>query len=240
MTYHDLHAPMIPAIAALLQARPAARERPWVLDLASGAGEKLGLIRAAYGPGARVIALDVDAGALHGLGPGALAADAHALPLADGSVDAAVCIAAFGLFARPALAARELRRVLRPGGAALVITAEQRWATVTRWPGALAGQVGAPLPQAHPDHAAPAQALAKSGGFARHHAYALAYALAPEPQAAALALLGWAEIAPLLAAPLPPDLAAACDLAQREAEIELIEVLLAAWLFRGAGAICNS
>jgi ubiquinone/menaquinone biosynthesis C-methylase UbiE len=47
--------------------------------------------------------------------------DAAALPVADGSVDFVVCRAAFKNFAEPLQALREMRRVLRPGGTALLI-----------------------------------------------------------------------------------------------------------------------
>lgn len=47
--------------------------------------------------------------------------DAAALPLGDASVDVVVCRAAFKNFSRPLQALSEMRRVLRPGGTALVI-----------------------------------------------------------------------------------------------------------------------
>jgi ubiquinone/menaquinone biosynthesis C-methylase UbiE len=47
--------------------------------------------------------------------------DAGALPVADTSVDFAVCCAAFKNFSRPVQALAEMRRVLRPGGTALLI-----------------------------------------------------------------------------------------------------------------------
>ncbi len=67
-----------------------------------------------------------------------LCADAHALPLRDGCLDGAVCIAALGLFAAPLAALAELRRALRPGGRALIVTATQRWAEIIPWPDDLA------------------------------------------------------------------------------------------------------
>jgi ubiquinone/menaquinone biosynthesis C-methylase UbiE len=47
--------------------------------------------------------------------------DAAALPLADAGVDFVVCRAAFKNFSQPVKALAEMRRVLRPGGTALVI-----------------------------------------------------------------------------------------------------------------------
>lgn len=47
--------------------------------------------------------------------------DAAALPLGDASVDFVVCRAAFKNFSQPVRALAEMRRVLRPGGTALLI-----------------------------------------------------------------------------------------------------------------------
>ncbi len=89
-----------------------------LLDLACGTGDLAGL---AAGRGARVVGLDFAAAMLCRARvrvPAAnlVRADAARLPLADGSVDAAVCgFALRNLVARePVLA--ELHRVLRPGG----------------------------------------------------------------------------------------------------------------------------
>jgi ubiquinone/menaquinone biosynthesis C-methylase UbiE len=47
--------------------------------------------------------------------------DAASLPVGDASVDFVVCCAAFKNFSRPVEALAEMRRVLRPGGTALLI-----------------------------------------------------------------------------------------------------------------------
>lgn len=50
-----------------------------------------------------------------------MAGDAAALPVEGASVDFVVCRAAFKNFSQPVKAMREMRRVLRPGGTALLI-----------------------------------------------------------------------------------------------------------------------
>ena len=50
-----------------------------------------------------------------------LSADAHALPLADGSVDAVLCACVLCSVAQPPTALAELRRVLVPGGRLLLL-----------------------------------------------------------------------------------------------------------------------
>jgi SAM-dependent methyltransferase len=97
-----------------------------VLDYGCGNGENaLPLVNR----GARVIGLDVSADllwlarqrlALHGLGDRAtfLAGSAHDLPLPDGSVDAVMGIAILHHLDL-AVSAREVHRVLRPGGIAI-------------------------------------------------------------------------------------------------------------------------
>ncbi len=50
-----------------------------------------------------------------------LSADAHALPLADASIDAALCACVLCSVARPPEALAELRRVLVPGGRLLLL-----------------------------------------------------------------------------------------------------------------------
>ena len=47
--------------------------------------------------------------------------NASAMPFADGSFDLLVCRAAFKNFSAPEKALREMRRVLRPGGAGVIV-----------------------------------------------------------------------------------------------------------------------
>jgi len=95
-----------------------------VVDIASGPGTSA--LQLAGSTGCAVVGIDVS-------GPGAAAAasrareappapavrfacgDAEALPLADASVDGALCECAFCLFPDKPAAAREIARVLRPG-----------------------------------------------------------------------------------------------------------------------------
>lgn len=82
-----------------------------VLDLAAGTGK---LTRVLVQRFARVYAVEPDP-AMRRFVSGALGGDAHAIPLADGSVDAVFIAEAFHWFAdRDAVA--EIARVLRPGG----------------------------------------------------------------------------------------------------------------------------
>jgi SAM-dependent methyltransferase len=91
-----------------------------LLDLGAGAGYYTDALRAA---GADVIAVDNDLAELSARGPlppGALLADAGALPLPDASVDGVFCsnLLEHTPSAAPVLA--EIERVLRPGGWAYV------------------------------------------------------------------------------------------------------------------------
>lgn len=49
-----------------------------------------------------------------------IVADAHALPFADASFDALIALNAFEHYHLPLLAAREIHRVLRPGGRVVI------------------------------------------------------------------------------------------------------------------------
>ncbi len=96
-----------------------------VVDIGSGPGTSS--LRLAAATGCAVIGVDlafanavtghVRAGALAGLKAVRFASgDAEALPLADATVDGALCECAMCLFTDKPAAAREIARVLRPGG----------------------------------------------------------------------------------------------------------------------------
>lgn len=81
-------------------------------------------------PGLHVVSVDLvwrrvahtrDLGRDVGLALGAVTADARALPLADASADAVVCLAVLQHLEDPAAAAVEMARLLRPGGRILML-----------------------------------------------------------------------------------------------------------------------
>lgn len=81
-------------------------------------------------PGLHVVSTDLvwrrvahtrDLGRDVGVALGAVAADARALPLAERSMDAVVCLAVLQHLEEPAAAAHALARLLRPGGRMLIL-----------------------------------------------------------------------------------------------------------------------
>lgn len=94
-----------------------------VLDIACGPGNTTRRL-AAGAPGSAVIGLDLSVPMLEEaiehtpaeLAVGFARVDAHGLPIADATVDAAHCAAALYLFADPGTVVAEVARVLRPGG----------------------------------------------------------------------------------------------------------------------------
>jgi len=113
-----------------------------VVDLAAGTGK---LTRALIPTGARVIAVEPVAGMreqLVGAVPAAevLAGTAEAIPLADGNADAVLVAQAFHWFNTP-VAAREIHRVLRPGGGLGVIW--NVWDDTVDWVGRMQQLIGA-------------------------------------------------------------------------------------------------
>jgi SAM-dependent methyltransferase len=242
----ELHTSLLPILRYVLAAT-ALPHAGAALDLACGDGRKSALLAQACGPGVRLIGVDSDHSAIwraKHLQPTVLIAhwivgDALALPLRNGSCSAAFCIAALGLFNDKSAALRELRRVLAPGGVALVITATQSWAPVVRWPAAIAERLRAAYVHAlHTGHAALAAsadlgddlaALLRDAGFTTPHIRAFLLDAVAHPLAAELPLLGWASLRPLLAAQLTPAELAACDQLAAAAEIELCTLALVGW-----------
>ncbi len=107
-----------------------------VLDVGCGPGTDLSALASAVGPTGTVLGVDRDP-AMLAAARGRLApypriwlhhGDAHALPLADASVDRARADRVLQHLTVPARAVAELRRVLRPGG--LVALAEPDWDTL--------------------------------------------------------------------------------------------------------------
>ena len=91
-----------------------------LLDLGCGPGAYTEALRAR---GAKVLAVDNDREALSlggGFVPGAILADAAALPLPDASVDGVVCSNLLEHTPDPELVLREIARVLSPGGFAYI------------------------------------------------------------------------------------------------------------------------
>lgn len=94
-----------------------------VLDIGCGTGNLTRALLRALSPAGRVHAVDI-APRMLAVARGKLAdhrvswlqADAARLPLADGRADRVVCFSVWPHFERPDTVARELGRVLRPGG----------------------------------------------------------------------------------------------------------------------------
>jgi SAM-dependent methyltransferase len=121
---HEPHAGLLRAALELASPRGAAA----AVDLACGAGAKTAWLAALCAPGALVVGVDAERGALRTAPAGVwVAGDAHALPLRSASCDLIWCVAALGLFADPARALAEARRALRPGGALVLAVAGERW-----------------------------------------------------------------------------------------------------------------
>ena len=135
---------MVPAIfapwAPLLLAQAALREGERALDVACGTGVVARLAAAQVGKRGSVVGLDLNPGMLaraRASAPAEGAAvqwqegDAAAMPFDGETFDAVLCQAGLQYFADRQQAAREMRRVLRPGGRLVVLV----WRALAHSPG---------------------------------------------------------------------------------------------------------
>jgi ubiquinone/menaquinone biosynthesis C-methylase UbiE len=99
----------------------------WVLEVAPGPGylavelARLGLKVSALDISRTFVRLTAENAARTGVAVDVREGDASAMPFEADSFDFVVCRAAFKNFSRPVEALQEMRRVLRPGGQALII-----------------------------------------------------------------------------------------------------------------------
>lgn len=240
----NLHAPLEPILRELT-ARAGWRRDGLVLDVGCGAGLKHDLLREVLEPQGRVVGIDIDRIALRkayeqrsDAANDWIAGDAAALPVRSHCTDGAACIAVLGSLLDQAAALRELRRVLVPGGSALVVTAAQCWSAVHPWPSDIVVMLAEAYRRAldagePPPLSELCEPLAASLHAAQFDSLTTRVFLldAPftDPLEAELALAEWAFWRTYLAPYLPPaSLACADTWAADPEDVRLVPVLLAA------------
>ncbi len=201
------------------------------LDLGCGPGLKTAWIAEHVVLGGQVLGIDHNSACFTQGVPRDLAswlsADAHALPLATASVDLVWCVAAFEFFSRPAHVLGEIRRILRPQGRLVIASAYQLWVRPRAWPPVVYDTWCAPAPPAGDGLGDDLVARMHNAGLVAPTC--TAYLLDPpveNPIMAALPLVAWADLAPLVATHLTPQQYAACREAEKAAEPEPRSVLL--------------
>lgn len=135
ITFLDAFAPLRGAARAARFAIAAVMPGMHVLDLGCGTGDDVRALAAAVGPAGRAVGVDasremVAAALARGLPPNAelVVAPAAALPFPDAAFDSVHAERVFQHLAQPDAAAREVRRVLRPGGSFFVL--DHDWETL--------------------------------------------------------------------------------------------------------------
>lgn len=193
----SLHAPITPLLRlALAQLRRS--NINLALDVACGPGLKSDWLADLVLPGGHVIGVDLNVTALRAAQAARpdtpftwVAGNALALPLRAGCADLAWCVATLGLFADAALALRELRRVLRPGGTVLIATGAQLWVRARRWPRDLLTPLATAYAHALASGDSP---VPPADGLGDDMLMRLAHAGFVSPAVRAFALLPYAEV----------------------------------------------
>ncbi len=259
MTFTDLHVPMIPFLRRTLAAAPLSRSGI-ILDLACGDAQKWPLYREILGADVTLVGVDLGfsvrpqaAGKIVALIQKGmttpieaeqllLTADAHRLPFAAAMLDGALCVAAFGLFSEPERVLRDVRYALKPGAVAVYVTAERRWVYAWRWSPRLALRVAAAcadvvIPLSHPDLTGDLVAQLQATGYSSIGSMAALLDSDLPEVCAALAVLPWNVLLPILTPRISLSDLAACE--YTECDLELRSIALAAWGMQNKPSVEN-
>jgi SAM-dependent methyltransferase len=227
--YDDIWSPVIlPPAEALVAALPISAARR-VLDVGCGSGALAGALRRAA-PRAHVVGIDPSEGMLQrarARGVTAVRADAAALPVAPGSVDAVVLAYMLFHLADPTAGVRAAREALRPGGVVGIVTWEREEAArADEMVTAALDAAGAPPAPTVSDHSATDStakvgAIAAAAGLRTERAWTMTIEHVFTP-AALLALRVGGGVSRCRFESLAPDVRAAvvAEVGERLAELE--------------------